>query len=187
MADEVIKTKEEAYNILTDAVEFELDVVRQEVELDKIDLFFFPIMQMRHYYVICINIKRKRIDILDNSSARVSNRDKYEEMPATVYMTAKGMEKRASLLAKIKPTRISMSWRDTTNVIDYGVFAMRHIETYKGEGLMGWDCGLRHDDKKQLLGLRVKYTAFVLLEEINEMKMENLFKTKEYAKLKTNK
>ncbi|CAH9107494.1 unnamed protein product [Cuscuta europaea] len=84
MADEVIKTKEEAYNILTDAVEFELDVVRQEVELDKIDLFFFPIMQMRHYYVICINIKRKRIDILDNSSARVSNRDKYEEMPATV-------------------------------------------------------------------------------------------------------
>ncbi|CAH9062584.1 unnamed protein product, partial [Cuscuta europaea] len=71
MADEVVKTKEEVYNILTDAVEFGLDVVRQDVDLDKIDLFFFPIMQMRHCYVICVNLKRKRIDILDNSSARV--------------------------------------------------------------------------------------------------------------------
>lgn len=46
-----------------------------------ISLFFFPIIASEHFYVICINIKLKRFDIVDNSI-----RDEhYKEMPLLKY------------------------------------------------------------------------------------------------------
>ncbi|MFS8034677.1 hypothetical protein Hanom_Chr17g01583991 [Helianthus anomalus] len=33
-----------------------------------------------------------------------------------------------------------MDWRTTSNVIDYGIFATRNLETYMGQ-MVGWACG----------------------------------------------
>ncbi|CAH9091018.1 unnamed protein product, partial [Cuscuta europaea] len=37
-------------------------------------------MQVHHCYVLCLNTKLKRVDIIDSSSARARNIDKYREM-----------------------------------------------------------------------------------------------------------
>jgi len=37
--------------------------------IGEIDLFFFPAFHLEHYFLICVNLKRKRIDYIDNSSA----------------------------------------------------------------------------------------------------------------------
>lgn len=49
----------------------------------EIDLFFFPVAKHEHFYVICINVQRKRIDILDNSAAGFEDNplDKYNKEP----------------------------------------------------------------------------------------------------------
>ncbi|KAL3619549.1 hypothetical protein CASFOL_036610 [Castilleja foliolosa] len=34
---------------------------------EEIDLFIFPIYQAEHFYIICVNIKGGRVDVVDNS------------------------------------------------------------------------------------------------------------------------
>ena len=48
-----------------------------------IDLFFFPVAKYEHYYVICFNVQKRRIDILDNSATGFPSDllDKYEDGP----------------------------------------------------------------------------------------------------------
>jgi len=38
-------------------------------DIGDIDLFFFPAFHLKHYFLICVNLKRKRMDFIDNSSA----------------------------------------------------------------------------------------------------------------------
>lgn len=59
------------------------------------------------------------------------------------------------------------------NVIDCGVFAMRHMETYLFGGEYDDLCGLRREGKEQqqqLDGLRKKYAAKMLLNDLNKKK-----------------
>lgn len=81
---------------------------------------------------------------------------------------------------------LKMSWRTDTNFVDCGVFAMRHMEMYKGDGLVGFNCGFNNNEKeqkKQLNELRVKYLAKILLSKLNLNKTMLHFETEEYEKL----
>ncbi|CAH9073250.1 unnamed protein product, partial [Cuscuta europaea] len=69
-----------AYPLFVEAIEFGLEAIKVHTALSKVDLFFFPIMQVHHCYVLCLNTKLKRVDIIDSSSARARNIDKYGEM-----------------------------------------------------------------------------------------------------------
>lgn len=49
-----------------------------------IDLFFFPVILSDHFFVICINIKSKRFDIIDNSLSENTKKQpllKYGNVP----------------------------------------------------------------------------------------------------------
>nr|GMC68121.1 uncharacterized protein LOC109155335 [Ipomoea batatas] len=56
------------------------------LNLEYIDLFLFPIVHSEHYYVLTINVKNKRFDILDNSSAESPKNEKYGDVPTTLVM-----------------------------------------------------------------------------------------------------
>ncbi|MFS7966949.1 hypothetical protein Hanom_Chr09g00780011 [Helianthus anomalus] len=70
----------------------------------------------------------------------------------------------ARILKSAPVVRQQMDWRTTSNVIDCGIFAMRHMETYMGQ-MTDWGCGLAKEDapnelqQKQLNDLRMKYTV----------------------------
>lgn len=44
--------------------------------------FVYPIFHSSHYYVISINVKNPRFDILDNSAADVGIEEKYGNIPS---------------------------------------------------------------------------------------------------------
>ena len=54
-------------------------------------------------------------------------------------------ESKARQLHNVPIVRLEMKWRTLHNKLDCGVFAMRHMETYKGNGLRTWDAKLLHE------------------------------------------
>ncbi|VFQ61527.1 unnamed protein product [Cuscuta campestris] len=151
------------------------------------DLIFIPVMQLKWCYCVCVNTKGSRLEVLDLSSSCIRADDKYDEMPAMLrdmlvqFFENEGMEGRLKRLATQRPTRLKMPWREPTSIHEYGVATMRHMETYMGLGVKGWDCGLSRDDQKAFNALRLKYCACIVLAEVNEMKEENMTKAKNFA------
>ncbi|XP_019158184.1 PREDICTED: uncharacterized protein LOC109154897 [Ipomoea nil] len=52
-------------------------------------------------------------------------------------------------------------------ILDCGVFAMRHMETYVGQSIASWDCGLPRGDARVLLALCVQYVFEILMFQSN--------------------
>ena len=68
---------------------------------------------------------------------------------------------------------MQLGCRTTNNFVDCGVFTMRHMETYKGDGADL--CCLSKEGKKQLKelrDLRIKYAVKILLSDCNLVKSE---------------
>ncbi|KAL8209596.1 hypothetical protein R6Q57_006328, partial [Mikania cordata] len=47
----------------------------------------------------------------------------------------------------VVPTKLDLPWQTDKNFVYCGVFAMRHMETYKGQPINEWanDCGLKEE------------------------------------------
>jgi len=75
----------------------------------------------------------------------------------------------ADAVSKIVPVKLEMNWRDQDNANDCAIYTMRHMETYDGKGLAGWDAGFRPETStKTLKNLRIKYLARILYATINQ-------------------
>ncbi|KAL8210949.1 hypothetical protein R6Q57_005386 [Mikania cordata] len=83
--------------------------------------------------------------------------------------------------------RYKMPWRTSHNHVDCGVFLMRHMETFQGNDKKKYDAGFALEEdklqKKQLVGLRRKYAAKILLHDVNEAKSVVLTEMKAYLDL----
>nr|GMD81317.1 uncharacterized protein LOC109162486 [Ipomoea batatas] len=126
------------------------------LNLQDIELFLFPIVHSHHYFVLTVNVKNKRFDILDNSSSDSPENEKYGDVPTTL--------------------------RDNSNKVDCGVFTMRHMETYMGKGTKGWDCGLEKENKEQLNNARVKYLAEIVNSPVNEFRGDCMKDARQFEK-----
>ncbi|PWA57478.1 hypothetical protein CTI12_AA372430 [Artemisia annua] len=70
---------------------------------------------------------------------------------------------------------LQLGCKTTNNFVDCGVFTMRHMEIYKGDGDCCDLCCLSKEGKKQiseLRELRIKYVAKILLSDFNLVKSE---------------
>nr|GLL42144.1 uncharacterized protein LOC109155623 isoform X3 [Ipomoea trifida] len=158
------------------------------LNLQDIELFVFPIVHSEHYYVLTRNVKNKRFDILDNSSAESPKNEKYADVPTALktmladYFHLKEDDAKSKLVRGLTPARLRMSWRDNNNKVDCGVFAMRHMETYMGKGTKGWDCGLEKENKEQLNNTRVKYLAEIVNSPINEFREDCMKDARQFEK-----
>lgn len=73
-------------------------------------------------------------------------------------------------MSKVKPTRYKTKWRTIDNNNDSGIFAMRHMETFKGETVSRYDAGFVKESAAQEVQLnkfRMKYLAKILLSKHN--------------------
>ncbi|KAJ0907292.1 hypothetical protein HanRHA438_Chr07g0297191 [Helianthus annuus] len=81
------------------------------------------------------------------------------------------------VINQVEPVRLEMPWRTKHNVIDCGVFLMRHMETYKGVTGKAWECGFSNEctnageitykQRKEIDDLRHKYIMKMLLSDAN--------------------
>ena len=67
--------------------------------------------------------------------------------------------------------RLEMPWRNSENKNDCGIYSMRHMETYFGEGIEEWDSGLvAKNNKDQMSILRVRYTCTIIENPCHELR-----------------
>ncbi|KAL8231979.1 hypothetical protein R6Q57_001757 [Mikania cordata] len=80
-----------------------------------------------------------------------------------------------------------MPWRTSRNHVDCGVFLMRHMERFEGSDDKEYDVGFALEEdklqKRQLVDLRRKYGAKILLHDVYEAKSVVLSEMKTYLDL----
>nr|GMD78489.1 uncharacterized protein LOC109158392 [Ipomoea batatas] len=135
----------------------------QNLDINDADLIFFPVLRHGHYFLICINVKASKLEIIDNKSLvrGVTMKDKYGDC-ATLLVTALkeylalGSSALFWKVDELTEEVVDMSWKESENYIDCGLFVMRHMETYKGT-LKKWNPGFRKKaslNENFLIGLR---------------------------------
>nr|GME13353.1 zinc finger BED domain-containing protein RICESLEEPER 2-like [Ipomoea batatas] len=87
---------------------------------------------------------------------------------------------RSILCAGVDGKRMQMAWRDHKNKIDCGVFLMRHMETYLGQGVKKWDCGLVKGGTSKLHKLRIRFMKDLAISEYNIHRSRNLSRAYQY-------
>nr|XP_043629961.1 uncharacterized protein LOC122601262 [Erigeron canadensis] len=96
-----------------------------------------------------------------------------------------------------KPVIVRMNWRTKRNFNDSGIFAMRHMGVYKGNGLYNFNSGFVNESvikgnvrlqQNQLYDLRKKYVTKMLTSDLNELhnnvttEVEDYFKIPEFMR-----
>ncbi|KAK1366099.1 hypothetical protein POM88_041660 [Heracleum sosnowskyi] len=81
-------------------------------------------------------------------------------------------ERKATEFGNVPIIRLEMKWRTEKNKTDYGVFAIRHMETYKGNGLRNWDSKFvpeneKQTQKRQLKKARQLYAFKIISSHLN--------------------
>ncbi|KAK1357097.1 hypothetical protein POM88_050353 [Heracleum sosnowskyi] len=110
------------------------------VDISNVDLVVFPIHYINHFYVICFNLKNPAVEILDNNKIGGDSTTIYDGLPESlrenfIKYIMNVSEAKARQLHNVPIMRLQMKWRTRNNNIDCGVFAIRHMETYKGNGV----------------------------------------------------
>nr|GMD76971.1 receptor-like protein 12 [Ipomoea batatas] len=106
-----------------------------------VHLLFFPILQQNHLYLLCVDFKFERLEIIDNSASTQHTPVKYGDTPENVklllseYFTFVGEKFKSIVCDNLKTKRMPMKWRDTKNKVDYGMYLMWHMESYVGDAV----------------------------------------------------
>ncbi|PWA88824.1 ulp1 protease family, C-terminal catalytic domain-containing protein [Artemisia annua] len=147
--------------------------------LDGVQLVFFPVIQGRHFFVVCMNMKDGEVQLLDNLLLPDKTDDErfswFIIHLISVFEDYLLHKKNAYYERMTHATRkvLPLGCRTTNNFVDCGVFTMRHTETYKGNGADL--CCLSKEGKKQLAqlrDLRIKYAVKILLSDCNLVKTD---------------
>nr|GMD78627.1 uncharacterized protein LOC109158994 [Ipomoea batatas] len=112
-------------------------------------LIFFPVLRHGHCFLICVNVKASKLEIIDNKSLvrGVTMKDKYGDCTTLLVTTLKeylalGSSALFWKVDELTEEVVDMSWKESENYIDCGLFVMRHMETYKWT-LKKWNPGFR--------------------------------------------
>ncbi|KAC9372038.1 hypothetical protein E3N88_45945 [Mikania micrantha] len=160
-------------------------------DLKGYDIVIIPILENDHFYVMGFDLKNPGIYLLDNmdkDETIVSIKDHQDyykkDTPYKVKrMFVKYLEKfqhvKADNMSMQKVTRVDLEWATIGDIIDCGVFAMRHMEMFMGSHRKTFDCGFKTSEKQvktQIQTLRKKYACRILLSDINVQKQKLLAK-----------
>ena len=93
------------------------------------------------------------------------------------HLESKGAEMLEQSVMKIPKGRVlELEWQNDRETHDSGVYAMRHMETYKGD--VSWRCGFKASSTKNINSLCAKYLHCILTSHLNvdKDKLLRLFK-----------
>ncbi|PWA32065.1 ulp1 protease family, C-terminal catalytic domain-containing protein [Artemisia annua] len=144
--------------------------------LEHVDLVLFPIVEGNHSYLLSINLRTPQFHIIDNrKSDEMDVKKRYGRVPFFIisnlcsYLASEDHLSTMKLMV-VDPVILKMGWRTNMNIVDSGVFVMRHMETYQGNGMFDYKSVLKTEavgHKEQLDELRLKYLAKILLSDLN--------------------
>nr|GMD20379.1 uncharacterized protein LOC109158994 [Ipomoea batatas] len=90
-------------------------------------LIFFPVLRHRHYFLICINVKASKLEIIDNKSLvrGVTVKDKYGDCTTLLVTALKeylalGSSTLFWKVDELTEEVVDMSWKESENYINCG-------------------------------------------------------------------
>ncbi|KAL6537782.1 hypothetical protein OROMI_025425 [Orobanche minor] len=142
-------TQEERKDSFFENITSELNI-NKHLELREIDIFVFPVYRENKYFAVCVCLINSNIVVLDsvNDDTTECHAPKYGDLlPNLVtilaeYLFYRGLVTKAKLLEKLTLEIPAIKWGDRHNLVDSGVYLMRHIETFMGDISTKWSCGL---------------------------------------------
>ncbi|KAK1396384.1 hypothetical protein POM88_006247 [Heracleum sosnowskyi] len=158
-------------------------------EVKDFDMFVFPIFNAAHFYIICYNMKKTRLEIIDNRVQTAGVEETYGDLTAKLHdcfchwISIYDLPKK-DVIFNLKPRVQRMGWQTEMNSVDCGIFVMRHMETYMGS-LWAWKVGLcvEKDNQRPLLNkLRIIYCHSILTWSKNSKKFIILDDAANFAK-----
>ncbi|GJW76409.1 hypothetical protein Tco_0138091 [Tanacetum coccineum] len=152
-----------------------------------VELVFIPVSNEGYQFVEVFNLKTNDVCILEykkEDKAETKNPTKPNKKGGGIendivsiilhadfgrYLTTVGHTK-ASAIFTASLNFMRMKCQSKSKSANWGVYAMRHMETYMGNMKEKCECGLDVDGRKhtsQINKLRVKYAAKILLSSCN--------------------
>nr|GEY42391.1 hypothetical protein [Tanacetum cinerariifolium] len=159
--------------------------------LPTFEVVFIPVSNNEHKFILCVNMKNPAISVIDSKKKvkKVKTRKRKKDEDINDMKVASILHKffgkyllainhgNATEIIEAQLVRGTFDWQTDKRSKDYGIFLMRHRESYIGNELGKWKCGLDDEGKKQntQLGyLRNKYAAKILLSDCNMYKSKIL-------------
>uniref|UniRef100_A0A803N244 Uncharacterized protein n=1 Tax=Chenopodium quinoa TaxID=63459 RepID=A0A803N244_CHEQI len=84
-------------------------------------------------------------------------------------------------VSRFNTTMKEMRWKNNENYNDYGVYALKHMETYMGQLDECWDIGFDPKDPDIMKKLRIEYCGKILTSPANVLQDEVIAKSKTWA------
>ncbi|CAI9304389.1 unnamed protein product [Lactuca saligna] len=167
-----------------------LSIEDMDASLRFVGLLFLPIICSFHIFLFVINLQQPEFVIVEH---KVDDPDgeRYGQLPQIIkeyivdYLKSQNHPK-AEMFSHVMPHRLEMHWRTINNIIDCGVFTMRHMETYMGGSMNEFKAGFKNESSAQddqLVKLRTKYLYKILTHEYNVQKDYVLQKVNEFYKI----
>nr|GEU99075.1 hypothetical protein [Tanacetum cinerariifolium] len=149
-----------------------------KMQMEDVELAFFPIIAHGHYYLIVFNLKTRKLVIIDNNESDATYEGKYKdnvEFVRSVFGRHMFMYQNTNadkiLIGSKKATILKMKWRTTKEKIDSGLYMILHMELYERSSATQWKTGLLPENDKnhrmQMDNLRLRIVAKILLHEVN--------------------
>nr|GMC75405.1 putative ulp1 protease family, C-terminal catalytic domain-containing protein [Ipomoea batatas] len=145
-----------------------------------VNLLFFPIVESKRFYLLCVNFETERLEIIDSSASTEATALKYGDTPDNVKLLLYEYFKKvregflSGVCLNLETKRMPMKWRDSRNTIDCGVYVMRHMESFLGESVGSWVCGLAKGDRAELNRLRLHYMKEMCTFDVNVHRTSNV-------------
>ncbi|XP_021731264.1 uncharacterized protein LOC110698165 [Chenopodium quinoa] len=154
----------------------ELEFSKTIIPKKDIELFFFPVFEKDHYYLVCFNTTTDcgTIEVIDYSEGPRENKKLLKNLKSafSYFMNGEGSIQSVVLSKQIKSMEsvvVDLPWKSSDdNHLHCGVAMMRHMETYMG--LQKWNSGLNKNNDIIIEKLRLKYTLSIISSEVNTVK-----------------
>ncbi|GJX69527.1 hypothetical protein Tco_0305254 [Tanacetum coccineum] len=175
------------YNLFKDYMQKAIVKDQRWMNFKDVELVFIPVSNEGYQFVEVFNLKTNDVCILEykkEDKAETKNPTKTNKKGGGIendvvsiilhadfgrYLTTVGHTK-ASAIFTASLNFMRMKCQSKSKSANWGVYAMRHMETYMGNMKEKCECGLDVDGRKhtsQINKLRVKYAAKLLLSSCN--------------------
>ncbi|GKF23613.1 ulp1 protease family, C-terminal catalytic domain-containing protein [Tanacetum coccineum] len=154
----------------------------ESLQMEDVELAFFPIIAHGHYYLIVFNLKPGQAVIIDNSDSDATYEGKYKDNYNFRQVFGRHLmmyeNRNADKILKVakKATVLKIKWKTTKEKIDCDVYMIMHMELYEGSTAAQRKIGLLPENDKnhwmQMDNLISRIAAKLLLHEVNNHRMK---------------
>ncbi|KAJ0933732.1 putative papain-like cysteine peptidase superfamily [Helianthus annuus] len=182
--------------MFSSALRVVLEEKEELMDLKEYGNLIFPILERGHYYLVCFDLKNLAITVINNmhpseSPVKVVDDDDFflKSTPMKVKdVVVKYLKRvrhpRCYDIAARHLVRLEIGWATIGNNEDYGIYTMRHMETWMGIIEDRWEVGFPTDmakAKTKIAQLRKKYAAKLITSEANKHRERILKEAYQYA------